>query len=294
MTPRVIANLAMPTLPPPPEGGWRLGLIGNPVAHSLSPAMHNAALRVLGIAGQYVGWPTEDDDVAARAAALRDGRVLGANVTVPHKRAITAYLDSVTALAARVGAVNTIIPTSVGLVGDNTDVYGFMAALAVACGDLAGKTAVVLGAGGASRAVVVGLEAMGLSRVLIANRNPVRAEDLIQTLQAERATALPLEPAALRRAFAQTAVVVNTTALGWHPGEIPIAPELLDHLPGDAHVTDLTYRDTDLLQAARDRGLGTSDGLEMLVLQGARSLERWTGLAAPVGVMRDAALAARS
>ena len=294
MTPRVITEPAAPTLPIAPEGGWQLGLIGNPVAHSLSPAMQNAGLRALGIAGQYVGWRTDDDEVAARVETLRDHRVLGANVTVPHKQAVIGHLDGITALAARVGAVNTIIPTSDGLIGDNTDVYGFTTALAAVSGDLSSKTAVVLGAGGASRAVVLGLEAMGLGRVLVANRNQARASDLIYALRVERASTLPLEPASLRAAFADAAVVVNTTALGWHPGEIPIAPDLLGSLPDDAHVTDLTYRDTELLGAARRRGLSTSDGLEMLIQQGARSLERWTGRIAPVAIMRDAAVAACS
>lgn len=293
MTPRIITEPDAPTLPAAPESGWQLGLIGNPVAHSLSPTMQNAALRALGIAGQYVGWLTDDDGIAVRLATLRDHRVIGANVTVPHKQAVIGHLDGITALAARVGAVNTIIPTSDGLIGDNTDVYGFTTALAAVCGNLAGRTVVVLGAGGAARAVVLGLEAMGVGRVLVANRDQARADDLIHALRAERTSALPLEPASLRAAFTDAAVVVNTTALGWHPGEIPIAPELLGSLPDDAHVTDLTYRETELLGAAHRRGLSTSDGLEMLIQQGARSLERWTGRVAPMVVMRDAAIAAR-
>lgn len=276
-----------------PAAGWRLGLIGDPVDHSLSPAMQNAGLSALGIGGTYERWQTAAADLAGRIDALRDSGVLGANVTVPHKQAVMASLDATTPLAARVGAVNTVVKRDGDLIGDNTDVFGFATALAGATGDLAGQTAVILGAGGASRAVVIGLEQLGLGRIVIANRNVERARDLIEELGAHGASAIGLAKTDLVDSLAAAAVVVNATALGWHSGETPIPLDFLGALPDDAHVTDLTYRDTDLLIAARERGLSTSDGLEMLILQGARSLQRWTGLEPPVAVMREAALAAR-
>ena len=276
-----------------PDGGWRLGLIGNPVARSLSPALQNAGLSSLGIPGRYELWQTDADDIRERIATLRAPDILGANVTVPHKQVVIAHLDTITPLANRVGAVNTIIRDGDRLVGDNTDVYGFTTALAAVTGDLSGKTALVLGAGGASRAAVLGLEQLGLGRIVIANRNANRGAQLIDELGSGTATAIGLNRGDLIEVLAKAAVVVNATAIGWHAGETPIPLDLLDALPDDAHVTDLTYRETDLLAAARARGLSASDGLEMLVLQGGRSLHLWTGLDAPVAVMRTAALATR-
>ena len=276
-----------------PPSGWRLGLIGDPVAHSLSPAMQNAALRELGIAATYERWQTDATDVAGRVAGLRAPDVLGANVTVPHKQAVISVLDAVTPLANRVGAVNTIVRHDGRLVGDNTDVYGFVTALAAVTGDLTGRTALVLGAGGASRAVVIGLEQLGLGHIVVANRNIERALTLIEELRCPVATATGLDRTALADVLATAAVVVNATALGWHAGETPFPLDLLAALPDDAHVTDLTYRDTDLLIAARQRGLTASDGLEMLILQGAQALRSWTGLDPPVATMRAAAIAAR-
>lgn len=278
---------------PPDPGGWRLGLIGDPVAHSLSPAMQNAGLVALGIPGIYERWQTDDASLAERVVSVRIPGMLGANVTVPHKQAIPALLDAVTPLAARVGAVNTVVKRGGQLIGDNTDVYGFTMALASVTGDLAGRTAVILGAGGASRAVVIGLEQLGIGRIVIANRNVERSVALIDDLGTRGATATGLDATSLIETLATAAVVVNATALGWHVGETPIPLDLLGALPDDAHVTDLTYRETDLLVAARRRGLGASDGLEMLVLQGAKALQRWTGLEPPVAIMRDAALLTR-
>ncbi len=276
-----------------PVGGWRLGLIGDPVAHSLSPAMHNAALRSLGIPGHYERWRTDANTLEERIASLRAPDILGANVTVPHKEPVIVHLDAITPLADRVGAVNTIVRDRDRLIGDNTDVYGFTTALSGVTGDLRGGSALVLGAGGASRAVVIGLEQLGLGRIVVANRNAGRAARLIDELDSRTAMAIGLNEDDLVDVLATAAVVVNATALGWHAGETPIRLDLLDALPDDAHVTDLTYRETDLLAAARARGLSASDGLEMLVLQGARALHLWTGRDAPVAVMRDAAVAAR-
>ncbi len=277
----------------PPAGGWRLGLIGDPVAHSLSPAMQNAGLASLGIPGTYERWRTDAEAIPARIASLRATDILGANVTVPHKQAVIAHLDGLTALARQVGAVNTIVRDGDRLFGDNTDVYGFTTALMAFTGDLRGRTALILGAGGASRAVVVGLERLGLGQIVIANRSLERAAALIEELGCQTGTAIRLDGDALTQTLATAAVVVNATALGWHPGDTPIPLDLLGTLPDDAHVTDLTYRETDLLAAARARGLGASDGLEMLILQGALALHLWTGQDAPVDVMRDAAIAAR-
>jgi shikimate dehydrogenase len=273
---------------------WRVGVIGDPVAHSISPVMQQAALDALGIDATYEAWQTPAAELAARITGLREADVLGANVTVPHKQAVMPLLDEVSPLAMRAGAVNTIVQRDGSLAGDNTDVHGFATALLAACPNAASRYALVLGAGGAARAVVLALEAMGLAWIALANRNAARAESLARDLEPTAVSVVPWTEKELARELARCSLLVNATSLGWHRGETPVDPGLLVRLPRNAWVVDLTYRDTDLLEAARARGLSTLDGLGMLVHQGARALELWTDRAAPVDVMMDAARRARA
>jgi shikimate dehydrogenase len=268
----------------PSSGPYRLGVIGDPVAHSLSPALHQPALDQLGIPAVYERWHTAAADLVRRVEGLRDAKFLGASVTVPHKIAVKDLLDEVSPTARRAGAVNTIVNRGGALFGDNTDIYGFGVTVAEGLGGHVPQVAVILGAGGAARAVVLALEAAGVGEIVVANRNVERA---------------PVRPTRLDEEFParelpRAHVFVNATSLGWHPGETPIAFAHLDLLPADALVADLTYRDTDLLLAAQKRGLKTTDGLPMLVHQGARAFELWTGTVAPVETMLAAARAARA
>lgn len=261
----------------------RVGLIGNPVEHSRSPKMHNGAFAALGLGHTYELWQTEDDAVAARVASIRDEGIGGANVTVPHKQAVMPYLDEISEAARRIGAVNTIIPQGDRLIGDNTDAYGFAASIAEKYPEFVPDRAVVLGAGGASRAVIVALQQMGASEVLIANRTRARADDLAAELGA---AAVDWE--ALADVLLTSNIIVNTTSLGWHD-EIVIPAETLGLLPANALVMDLTYRDTPFLQAGEEHGLLTLNGLGMLIHQGARSFELWFGIEPPINVMTAAA-----
>lgn len=272
---------------------WRVGLIGDPVVHSLSPAMQQPALNLLGIAATYELWPTTAVELQARIAGLRDADLLGANVTVPHKQAVMAHLDRVTPLAQRAGAVNTIVPRDGRLVGVNTDVHGFATALAACCRNVASRSALILGAGGAARAVVLALEAMGVERIVVVNRNVARAERLAFDLAPTPIRLAANDRRGFEREVRRTSLLVNATSLGWRRGETPFAATLMTMLPRHALVVDLTYRDTDLLQTARARGLRTLDGLAMLVHQGARALELWTGQGVPIDVMMEAARLAR-
>jgi shikimate dehydrogenase len=279
-------------------GGTRLrvGLIGDPVAHSLSPAIQQPALDALGIAADYELWPTASQDLPDRIASLRTPGVLGANVTVPHKVAAMALVDVVAPPARRAGAINTVILRDGNLVGDNTDIIGFAAALgAVQPPEWREKkpSALVLGAGGAARAVVLALGAMGIGSVTIANRSDERARHLVADLAPTQLQIVVAKGAGLSATLATTDLLVNATSLGWQPGESPLDAEVLASLPPTALVVDLTYRDTDLLRAARARGLQTLDGLSMLVHQAARSFEVWTGRRAPIEIMFDAAVRAR-
>jgi shikimate dehydrogenase len=276
------------------EGGpYRLGVIGDPVAHSLSPALHQPALDQLGIPGTYERWHTPAAEVPDRIASLRDPSVLGASVTVPHKVAVMRLVDDLSPNARRAGAVNTIVNRDGRLAGDNTDIYGFAVTVGeVLAGDVP-AVAVVLGAGGAARAVVLALEEAGIGEIVVANRDAARGERLRADLAPAPVRLTSFDDDALRRELPRAGLLVNATSLGWHAGEMPIAPELLDLLPAGAAVADLTYRDTDLLLAAQAHGLRTADGLPMLVHQGVRAFTLWTGMAPPVEVMLAAARTAR-
>ncbi len=268
----------------------RLGIIGDPVAHSISPAMQQPALDAIGANIIYERWQTSESELPERIASLRQPGMLGANVTVPHKQAVMALLDDVSPLAKQVGAVNTIVSKDGRLSGDNTDVYGFATALLEVCPDAANRRAVLLGAGGAARGVALALSQIGVLSITIANRNVDRARTLCNELGLAnlQSTAFADAP------FARADILINATSLGWHAGESPTEPQALASLPSDALVVDLTYRDTDLLDAARARGLATLDGLGMLVHQGALAFERFTGQPAPLDVMWKAARLARN
>jgi shikimate dehydrogenase len=273
---------------------YRLGVIGDPVAHSLSPALHQPALDERGIPAIYERWHTRGADLASRVESLRDPEILGASVTVPHKIAVMSMIDEVSPAARRAGAVNTIVNRGGALFGDNTDIYGFGVTVSDALAGRTPQVAIVLGAGGAARAVVLALEAAGAAEIVVANRDVERARLLAQDLQPAPVRPIRLDDEFLTRELPRADLLVNATSLGWHPGETPIALPRLDLLPARAVVADLTYRNTDLLLAAQARRLETADGLSMLVHQGARAFELWTGAPAPVKTMLAAARAARA
>jgi shikimate dehydrogenase len=273
---------------------YRLGVIGDPVAHSLSPALHQPALDERGIPAIYERWHTPGADLASRVESLRDPEILGASVTVPHKIAVMSMIDEVSPAARRAGAVNTIVNRGGALFGDNTDIYGFGVTVSDALAGRTPQVAIVLGAGGAARAVVLALEAAGAAEIVVANRDVERARQLAQDLQPAPLRPIRLDDEFLTRELPRADLLVNATSLGWHPGETPVALPRLDLLPARAVVADLTYRDTDLLLAAQARRLETADGLSMLVHQGARAFELWTGAPAPVKTMLAAARAARA
>lgn len=275
------------------QRAFRVGVIGDPVEHSISPAMQQPALDELGVDASYERWHTLASDLPARIASLRAADALGANVTVPHKETVLPSLDDVDALARRAGAVNTIVNRGGRLFGANTDIAGFAAALAEACPDTASRVALVLGSGGAARAVVLGLESMGVTRILLWNRGRPRAERLAADLFPAPVMVLEADQASLAQALRSAGIIVNATSVGWIPGESPVPEALLDQVVGGTFVVDLTYRQTDLLTAAQARGLPTLDGLPMLVRQGAEALRLWTGRSAPVETMMRAAEAAR-
>lgn len=270
----------------------RVGLIGDPVEHSLSPAFQQPAFDALGLDVRYELWPTPLAMLPSRLDDLRAGRARGANVTVPHKEAAFAAMDDVSDLARRAGAVNTIVPRDGRLYGDNTDIYGFIVPLRERGVRFAALDAIVLGAGGAARGIVVALLDAGVRRVHVVNRTADRAERLAAALADERVVPAPSSAAI---ALAPSAgLLINATSLGWDGQELPVDRGVFAALPSTSIAYDLTYRETPFLRAARDVGRASIDGLSMLVHQGARSFELWTGQPAPVEVMWKAAIAARA
>ncbi|MFQ5880283.1 MAG: shikimate dehydrogenase [Dehalococcoidia bacterium] len=275
----------------------RIGLIGKPVAHSVSPAFQQAALDYYGLDARYEAWETEPEGLAATVAALPGRGYLGANVTVPYKEAVIPLMDHLDDVAATVGAVNTVVNRDGQLWGYNTDGEGFLRALRQQAGyDVRGQRVLVLGAGGAARAVVMALLRARAAAVSVANRTWERAQRLVQDLRAHAGTAelqaVPYTPVALAEATAGCGLLVNCTSIGMRhtpeEGAPPLSPELI---PPGVLVFDVVANplETRLLAEARRRGARTVNGLTMLVYQGAAAFELWTGLPAPVDVMLAAA-----
>jgi shikimate dehydrogenase len=261
----------------------RLGVLGWPVAHSRSPAMHNAALRALHMEGwRYQLLPVPVERFAETVRALPGAGFVGANVTIPHKQAALALSDQASATAREIGAANTLTFAPGGAIAaENTDAPGFLAALGA---PVKGMSAQVLGAGGSARAIVWALREAGAREVKVWNRTPERAAALARELRV-RAVERP-QPADL---------LVNCTSVGLeHSASAPKGLNLLqgalDGVGDYAHVVDLAYSSapTALLAAAEAHGAHTVDGLEVLLAQGALSFELWTGRKPPLEVMRAA------
>lgn len=272
-----------------------LGVLGHPVGHSLSPAMHNAAIDALGLDWVYLALPVPAEGLATAVRGLEAIGCRGLNVTIPHKQAVAGLCRRLSPLAERVGAVNTLVPLEGGgWLGTNTDVEGFLTPLRGQSWQ--GRQALVLGNGGSARAVVAALVELDLDMITVVGR---RAEALaafaadcsswaprLGTCTLDR----PLEPL-----LAAADLVVNTTPVGMNSEQCPLSPGQLAVLRPTTTVYDLIYvpRPTQLLRQAAARGCGTIDGLTMLVQQGAASLRLWSGRSdVPVAAMAAAAEAA--
>jgi shikimate dehydrogenase len=249
----------------------RLVLLGHPVAHSLSPAFQNAALRSAGIPLTYEAMDVAPSKLSTVVGLLRDAGAAG-NVTVPHKEAFADLCASRSPVADRVGAVNTFWTEDGNLFGDNTDVGGFDAAVRRHFGiPRSGSMVVVLGAGGSAAAVLAAAERWDAAQVRIVARTTQRAESLAARFS-HFATVAPH----LADALSDASLVVNATPVGIDGSEYPVDPALL---PPGADILDLTYRrgETPWVHACRARGLRAADGLAMLIEQGALAFERWFG-----------------
>ncbi len=284
-----------------------LGVIGNPIAHSLSPVMHNAAIATLDLDYLYAAFPVTPVNLATALDGFAAIGIVGCNVTIPHKQAVIPLLAEITPLAQAVGAVNTIWKTDKGWKGTNTDVAGFISPLEAIERDWGNTTAVILGNGGAARAVVAGCHQLGCREIHVLGRDEAKLTDFrdswegvelavngqstprlvkLQThLWDELATLIDRE----------NLLLINSTPIGMYPQiEVsPVGEKLMLKLKSNAIVYDLIYtpRPTKFLKLANSlAGVRAIDGVEMLVRQGAVALELWLEQTAPVDVMRQALL----
>ncbi|MFN4133524.1 MAG: shikimate dehydrogenase [Candidatus Hadarchaeales archaeon] len=267
-------------------------LFGDPVEGSLSPPMFNAAFRRLGMNSIYIAVKTPPQFLAAAVAMMRGLGVKGANITIPHKVAIMGYLDKLDKSAKDVEAVNVVANVNGKLVGYNTDGTGALAALEAGGGPVRGKRVVVVGAGGAARAIVHSLVTAGAD-VCVANRTIEKAKvlaEIVERKTGKSVKVIPLEKKLLKDAIAKADILINATSVGMQPkaGQTIATADMLH--PG-LIVNDIVYKPlkTRLLKEAEKAGAKTVDGLGMLVNQAALAFKIWTKKEPPVEVMREAA-----
>jgi shikimate dehydrogenase len=257
------------------------GVIGNPVHHSLSPMIHNGAFRRLGWNAVYLAFEVKNVEEALRG--IRGLGVRGVSVTIPFKTEVLPFLDKIEGLAKKVGAVNTIVNRRGRLIGYNTDCEGALEALEEKM-DLRGKRVVLLGAGGAARAIGFGLKERGVPLIVV-NRSKERGRALSKELGCDYLAISSL--ARMKEGGVEADIMINATSLGMYPrdGETPLPKELLKK---GMMVMDIVYEplQTRLLREAKKKGCITVDGLEMLIRQGVAQFEIWTGRRLEIGKIR--------
>lgn len=261
------------------------GVIGHPVAHTLSPQLHNTSFNALGLEAAYLPFPVHPDQLQDAIRGMVALGVCGFNITVPHKSTILPLLDEVSPLAQRIGAVNTVRIDDGKLIGTNTDASGFLRSLYPLGLELKGSTVGLLGAGGSARALLAGLSESGAARIFICNRTPERAEDLVSSLQ-QFAPETEMAAVSLFELESQPLdLLVNTTTVGMDGVS---APADLERFREVRNVVDIIYcpPQTPLLTQAERLGLPNLNGLGMLLHQGTEAFAFWTGEVVPEAEMR--------
>lgn len=286
------------------NGNTRLcGIIGYPVEHSLSPAMHNAAFEQLALNWAYVPFLVRPENLTAAVAAVRAFNLAGVNVTVPHKQAVVGYIDDLSPAARLSGAVNTIVNLSGNLIGHNTDGEGFIRALREEAGiSVKPDPVLILGAGGAAKGVAVALAINGVSEIIIANRTGSRAEQLCHWIKEQtgcaasvlRWTGAPVTGSGEYRDWAsvlgRVKLIIQATTMGMFPRENDVPPVPFELLNSGHIAADLIYnpRRTRFISSCEAAGSRVLNGMGMLLHQGVIAFELWTGRTPPVEVMRRA------
>jgi len=268
-------------------------IIGDPVEHSLSPVMHNAAFKELGLNLVYVAFTVTRNELKDAISGARSLGLRGLNVTMPHKNAVITYLNETDSTAKVIGAVNTILNNQGKLIGYNTDGVGALRALKENGISPDGKKMLLLGAGGAAKAIAF-QAAQEVEELVILNRTSEKAEKLAEVLRREfgkRVKGGELSAEVLKKEMKDADILVNATSVGMHP-DVNRSPVPSDLLRSDLCVMDIIYNplETKLLKDAKTVGAKVVSGLEMLLYQGAVAFEIWTNCPAPVEVMKKAAL----
>jgi shikimate dehydrogenase len=268
------------------------GLLGDPVAHSLSPVMQNHAFHSYNIDAVYVPFHVVPNDLSAAVAGLRALNVAGVNVTIPHKETILSCLDQVDPTAQLIGAVNTVVNSNGILIGYNTDASGFINTIQLELGFYpAEREVLILGAGGAGRAATVALASAGVKTVTIANRHQARAEELVKDLEshfpAVQFFVTNFQQQLFFDSLSSVDLIVNSTSVGLHGEDVNFLP--LENIKCSALIFDMIYSPTEtlLIKNARSLGLFCADGLGMLAAQGEDAFFLWTGIRLPSGFMRQ-------
>jgi len=265
------------------------GIFGDPVSHSLSPAMHNAAFEELGLNWVYLPFHVSADKLSTAVKSVKVLKLAGVNITVPHKESVINYLDKLTEEADLIGAVNTVVNRDGCLTGDNTGGRGFIKSLEEVHFSPKGRAALILGAGGAARAVAVALIKAGCCLAL-ANRTLSKARKLAGLLRKRLDVQVPVYKYGdiNEDKVREFDLIVNCTPLGMHPYVDSYPPLPLSSLRGEQLVYDLVYnpRETMFMRISREAGARTVSGLGMLLYQGVLAFELWTGKPAPVEVMK--------
>lgn len=277
------------------EKYYKFGIIGYPLGHSLSSVMHMAALKALGLEGEYNPLETDPEDLVDRIKMLKRENYFGFNVTIPHKVPISLFLSKVDEYANLAGSVNTVkILEDKSLEGFNTDIYGFIKPIENL--DLKGKKAAILGTGGAARGVVVGLKSLGVNQIDFYTRNIVDSHAAIEGFRKKfPEVTINLVQNEFLNTISMYSIVVNTTPLGMkgkYADVSPLSDEIVKTLPDDSLIYDIVYNPikTELIKKAEKYGKKYMGGLDMLVYQGARAFEIWTGKTPNPDKMKIAAL----
>jgi shikimate dehydrogenase len=267
------------------------GVIGDPIAHSMSPLMHNSAFHDNGINAEYVKFHVKKEQLPEAILGMKALGIKGVNVTVPHKEHVMPLLDGIDPLAEAIGAVNTIVSENGKLIGYNTDGLGFVEGLKKVAGDqLENKSMLMIGAGGAAKAIYYTLASSGVKKIDVTNRTSGRAEKMMNTCP------FPLDSAFLTLDAAENAlhhydVIIQTTSIGMFP-HIEDSPIKINELKQGTIVSDIIYNplETALLKQAKQKGALTQNGLDMFVYQGALSFKKWTGIFPSYSIMKNTVL----
>jgi len=272
-----------------------VGVFGAPIAHTASPAMHNAAFEALEMNWAYLAFHVDPQHLQTALRGARDMGIVGINLTVPHKILALDCIDEIDAEARKLGAVNTVAAEKGQLRGFNTDGYGFLKAVKEEFNlSIRGKRVLVLGAGGAGRGIAVKCALDGAARVMVANRTAAKIEPIAREIRGTKSgfSALALTTDEIRKVIHEVDLVVNATSVGLQEGEtLGLDADLFS---ARLHVYDTIYRpvQTELLRVAESSGAKVANGLSMLLHQGAKAFEIWTKRKAPLAVMRRALRAA--